>query len=57
MFFVINASLPERLAGLWELCFVSLWGVRVTNSGIEREGFISHSSRMAAEGGRAVSAG
>jgi hypothetical protein len=35
---------------------ISLWGVKVTISEIEREGFISHSSRLAAEGDRAVSA-
>jgi len=37
--------------------FVSLCGVKETFSEIERKDFISHSSRLTAEGGRAVSAG
>jgi len=31
--FVTNARLPERLAGIWESFFVSLWVVKVTVSG------------------------
>ena len=35
----------------------SLWGVKVTDSEIGRDGFISDQSRLATEGSRAVSLG
>jgi len=47
------SSMPaylKRLAGLWELCFVALWGEKETISEIEREEFIRQSSRLAASG-------
>jgi len=39
------------------LGYVPLWGIKVTVSEIWRDDFISNRSRLAAEGGRAVSAG
>jgi len=52
--------MPAYLKG-WRVfennVFVSLWGVKITISEIESKDFISHSSRLAAEGVRAVSAG
>jgi len=52
--------MPAYLKG-WRVfgnnVLVSLWGVKVTIRKNVKEYFISHPSRLAAEGGRAVSAG
>jgi hypothetical protein len=43
--------------GLGNLVDASLWGVMVTVSENERDGFISNQSRLVTEGSRAVSLG
>jgi hypothetical protein len=55
LFSVSPTSKGWRVLG--NLGYASLWGVKATVSEIGREGFISKQSRLAAEGGLAVSAG